>query len=80
MERLKLAEDVAAQAYAVATGCRRASTRTARIDLEGFRNVLKLRATHLGTWGGNAARSGEVHRPQLLPEGAGGDVACRVAS
>jgi ABC-type nitrate/sulfonate/bicarbonate transport system substrate-binding protein len=22
------------------------------LDLEGFRNVLKLRATHLGTWGG----------------------------
>ena len=57
MDRLKLAEDVAAQAYAVATGAGRASHKDAQIDLEGFRNVLKLRATHLGTWGGNAARS-----------------------
>ena len=52
MDNLKLAEDVAAQSYAVAAGAE-GLDKDARIDLEGFRNVLKLRATHLGTWGGN---------------------------
>ena len=51
-ERLKLAEDVAAQAYAIATDPAEGFDKDAQIDLEGFRNVLKLRATHLGTWGG----------------------------
>ena len=50
----------------------------AQIDLEGFRNVLKLRATHLGTWGGNPPDPAKYHRSELLPEGAGGDVALRV--
>ena len=53
-ERLKLAEDVAAQAYAIATDPAEGFAKDATLDLEGFRNVLKLRATHLGTWGGVA--------------------------
>jgi len=52
-ERLKLPEDVAAQSYAIATDAVEGYDKDAQIDLEGFRNVLKLRATHLGTWGGN---------------------------
>ena len=52
MDRLKLAEDVATAAYAVATGPE-GFARDGALDLEGFRNVLKLRAAHLGTWGGN---------------------------
>jgi ABC-type nitrate/sulfonate/bicarbonate transport system substrate-binding protein len=51
MERLKLAEDVATQAYTVATGPE-GFAKDGALDVEGFRNVLKLRATHLGTWGG----------------------------
>ena len=53
-ERLKLPEDVAAQAYAIATDPAEGFAKDAALDLEGFRNVLKLRATHLGTWGGVA--------------------------
>jgi ABC-type nitrate/sulfonate/bicarbonate transport system substrate-binding protein len=52
MDRLKLAEDVAAAAYAVATGPE-GFTKDGALDLDGFRNVLRLRAKHLGTWGGN---------------------------
>jgi ABC-type nitrate/sulfonate/bicarbonate transport system substrate-binding protein len=52
--RLKLAEDVAAQAYAIATDPTEGFAKDAALDLEGFRTVLKLRATHLGTWGGVA--------------------------
>jgi len=44
---------VAAQSYAIATDAVEGYDKDAQIDLEGFRNVLKLRATHLGTWGGN---------------------------
>ena len=51
-ERLKLSEDVAAQAYAIATDPAEGFAKDAALDLEGFRTVLKLRATHLGTWGG----------------------------
>ena len=52
MDRLRLAEDVATAAYAVATGPE-GFAKDGALDLEGFRNVLKLRATHLGTWGGS---------------------------
>jgi ABC-type nitrate/sulfonate/bicarbonate transport system substrate-binding protein len=51
-DRLKLADDVAAAAYAAATDPAEGFARDGKVDLEGFRNVLKLRATHLGTWGG----------------------------
>jgi ABC-type nitrate/sulfonate/bicarbonate transport system substrate-binding protein len=52
MDRLKLAEDVATQAYALATDPAEGFAKDGKVDLEGFRNVLKLRAVHLGTWGG----------------------------
>ncbi len=52
MERLKLAEDVAIAAYTYAVDPVEGFARDAKVDVEGFRNVLKLRAQHLGTWGG----------------------------
>jgi ABC-type nitrate/sulfonate/bicarbonate transport system substrate-binding protein len=53
MQRLHLAEDVATQAYAVATDPAEGLAKDSKLDMEGFRNVLKLRATHEG--GGEAA-------------------------
>jgi ABC-type nitrate/sulfonate/bicarbonate transport system substrate-binding protein len=53
-ERLKLADDIATRAYEIATDPAEGFAKDAALDLEGFRNVLKLRATHLGTWGGVA--------------------------
>jgi ABC-type nitrate/sulfonate/bicarbonate transport system substrate-binding protein len=52
MDRLRLAEDVATQAYAAATDPAEGFAKDGKVDLEGFSNVLKLRANHLGTWGG----------------------------
>jgi ABC-type nitrate/sulfonate/bicarbonate transport system substrate-binding protein len=52
MDRLKLAEDVATAAYTFATDPAEGFAKDAKVDIEGFRNVLKLRAEHLGTWGG----------------------------
>jgi ABC-type nitrate/sulfonate/bicarbonate transport system substrate-binding protein len=52
MDRLKLAEDVATQAYATATDPAEGFAKDGKVDLDGFRNVLKLRANNLGTWGG----------------------------
>ena len=52
MERLKLAEDVATAAYTFATDPAKGFAKDGKVDIEGFRNVLKLRAQHLGTWGG----------------------------
>jgi ABC-type nitrate/sulfonate/bicarbonate transport system substrate-binding protein len=54
VDKLKLPGDVAAQAYAVATHPAEGMAKDARFDLEGFRNVLKLRAEILGQWGGTA--------------------------
>ena len=51
-ERLKLPQDIAAQSYSVAVDPSEGFARDAKLDLEGFANVLKLRATHLGMWGG----------------------------
>ena len=52
MDRLKLAEDVATAAYTFATDPAEGFAKDGKVDIEGFRNVLKLRAQHLGTWGG----------------------------
>jgi ABC-type nitrate/sulfonate/bicarbonate transport system substrate-binding protein len=46
MQRLQLAEDVATQAYEVATDPAEGFAKDSKLDMEGFRNVLKLRATH----------------------------------
>jgi ABC-type nitrate/sulfonate/bicarbonate transport system substrate-binding protein len=53
MDRLKLAEDVANASLCVCKPIRpKGFARDGKVDLEGFKNVLKLRAVHLGTWGG----------------------------
>jgi len=51
MKRLRLPENIATQTYAIATDPAEGMARDARIDLEGFRNVLKLRAIHGGQGG-----------------------------
>ena len=51
-DRLKLAPDVAAATYAQAVDPVGGLAPDARLDLEGFRNVLALRAELEGQWGG----------------------------
>jgi ABC-type nitrate/sulfonate/bicarbonate transport system substrate-binding protein len=51
-ERLKLPQDMGEQSYAVATDPKNGLTRDAKMDIEGFKNVLKLRAELHGDWGG----------------------------
>jgi ABC-type nitrate/sulfonate/bicarbonate transport system substrate-binding protein len=48
MQRLQLPENVATQAYEVATDPKEGMAKDSKLDMEGFRNVLKLRATHEG--------------------------------
>ena len=55
-ERQKLPPEVAARTYDMALGPG-GFARDARFDLDGFRNVLKLRAEILGTWGGTPPES-----------------------
>src|ERR1700756_349277 len=52
-DRLKLAPQVAAQSYAVATDPADGIAKNAKLDMDGFKNVLKLRAEIEGQWGGN---------------------------
>jgi ABC-type nitrate/sulfonate/bicarbonate transport system substrate-binding protein len=52
-ERLKLSPEIAAKSYAVATDPGDRLARDGKFDLEGFKNVLKLRAEIEGQWGGN---------------------------
>src|SRR6266540_4415060 len=52
-DRLKLTPEVAAQSYAVATDPPGSVAKDAKFDMEGFKNVLKLRAEIEGQWGGN---------------------------
>jgi hypothetical protein len=52
-ERLKLPQDVTAEAYEMAGDPRKGFAKDAKFDMEGFRNVLKLRAEILGQWGGH---------------------------
>jgi ABC-type nitrate/sulfonate/bicarbonate transport system substrate-binding protein len=51
-ERLKLAQDVTAEAYEMAGDPRKGFAKDAKFDMDGFKNVLKLRAEILGQWGG----------------------------
>jgi ABC-type nitrate/sulfonate/bicarbonate transport system substrate-binding protein len=51
-ERLKLPPDIAARSLQLVLDQKGFAT-DAKLDMEGFRNVLKLRADMLGTWGGN---------------------------
>lgn len=50
-QRLKLPPDVVAESMKIADA-QKGFAVDARFDLEGFRNVLQLRADMLGTWGG----------------------------
>jgi ABC-type nitrate/sulfonate/bicarbonate transport system substrate-binding protein len=52
VDRLKLAPEVAAQSYTIATDPTDGIARDANFDLDGFKNVLKLRAEIEGQWGG----------------------------
>src|SRR5262245_4406137 len=52
VDRLKLTPEVAAQSYAVATDPADPIAKDAKFDMEGFKNVLKLRAEIEGQWGG----------------------------
>jgi ABC-type nitrate/sulfonate/bicarbonate transport system substrate-binding protein len=50
-ERLKLPPEIAARSLQLVLDQKGFAT-DAKLDMEGFRNVLKLRADMLGTWGG----------------------------
>jgi ABC-type nitrate/sulfonate/bicarbonate transport system substrate-binding protein len=51
-DRLRLAPDVAERTYRVATDPVDGVARDAKFDMDGFKNVLKLRAEIEGQWGG----------------------------
>jgi ABC-type nitrate/sulfonate/bicarbonate transport system substrate-binding protein len=51
-ERLKVSPQVAAQTWELITDPKFGIARDGRFDMEGFRNVLKLRAEIEGSWGG----------------------------
>jgi ABC-type nitrate/sulfonate/bicarbonate transport system substrate-binding protein len=53
VDRLKLTPDVATQSYAAVTHPTDGMAKDAKFDMEGFKNVLKLRAEIEGQWGGN---------------------------
>jgi ABC-type nitrate/sulfonate/bicarbonate transport system substrate-binding protein len=52
VERLKLPPDIAAQSYAIVADPTQGMAKDAKFDMEGFKNVLKLRAEIEGQWGG----------------------------
>jgi ABC-type nitrate/sulfonate/bicarbonate transport system substrate-binding protein len=52
-DRLMLAPDIAALSYALAVDPVDGMAKDAKFDMDGFRNVLKLRAEIEGQWGGN---------------------------
>jgi ABC-type nitrate/sulfonate/bicarbonate transport system substrate-binding protein len=54
-DRLRLPADIALEAYGVATAPATGLTRDAHVDIPGFANVLKLRASVEGQWDGVAA-------------------------
>lgn len=51
-ERLKLSPEVAAQCYDIFADPAGGFATDARLDMEGLRNVLRLRAEIEGQWGG----------------------------
>jgi ABC-type nitrate/sulfonate/bicarbonate transport system substrate-binding protein len=53
MDRLKVTAEVAEKSYAAAVDPVDGIVKDAKFDMEGFRNVLKLRAEIEGQWGGN---------------------------
>src|SRR5262245_16872314 len=69
-DRLKLTPEVAAQSYAVATDPPDSIAKDAKFDMEGFKNVLKLRAEIEGQWGRQSAAPGEICRSVVLQSGS----------
>ena len=53
VDKAKLPLAVAARAYEVVTDPVEGFNKDAKFDMEGFNNVLKLRAEIEGQWGGN---------------------------
>jgi len=53
-ERLKIAPEIAAATWDVAADPVKGLTPDAKLDMDGLRNVLALRAEMIGTWGGKA--------------------------
>jgi ABC-type nitrate/sulfonate/bicarbonate transport system substrate-binding protein len=53
-ERLKVGTDTAAQTWQLMTDPKFGIAKDARFDMEGFKNVLALRAEIEGSWGGRA--------------------------
>jgi hypothetical protein len=53
-ERLKIAPDIAEATWDVAADPVKGLTPDAKLDVDGLRNVLALRAELIGTWGGTA--------------------------
>ena len=53
-ERLKVSTENAAQTWQLMSDPKFGIARDARFDMEGFRNVLALRAEIEGSWGGSA--------------------------
>ncbi|MDQ5847748.1 MAG: hypothetical protein M3544_02135, partial [Pseudomonadota bacterium] len=53
-ERLKVSADVAARTWELMTDAKFGLAPDARFDMNGFRNVLALRAEIEGSWGGKA--------------------------
>jgi ABC-type nitrate/sulfonate/bicarbonate transport system substrate-binding protein len=53
VDRLKLTPEIAARSYAIVTDPNEGMAKDAKFDIEGFKNVLKLRAEIEGQWGGN---------------------------
>ena len=74
VEALKLNEAMAARTLAIAAHPTDGLTRDARLDLDGFKNVLSLRATVMKQWAGNAAGAREISRRLVLHQGARGTV------
>jgi ABC-type nitrate/sulfonate/bicarbonate transport system substrate-binding protein len=56
---LKVAPDVALECYEIAANPADGLTRDAQLDLDGFENVLKLRAEIEGQWGGTPPPPGK---------------------
>jgi len=53
VDRLKISPDIAARSYAIVTDPVDGIAKDAKFDMEGFKNVLKLRAEIQGQWGGH---------------------------
>ena len=59
VDKAKLPPTVAARTYEVVTDPAEGFSKDAKFDMEGFKNVLKLRAEIEGQWGGNPPEPGK---------------------